>query len=151
MKTREEFKENCKLNIRVKKNVLKAWQKVQRQSKKDGNDFAYLCKNFTNAKIDKNYSQIIVRYYYGNGMYDYDSIDIENKYTVNAIFDEITKKIREYEEIINHYEKRLHFIDYMFDKVDEATDVLIKLAKSCGFESWEIGDYVKNSCYCWRE
>ena len=33
-------------------------------------------------------------------MYDYDSIDIENKYTVNAIFDEIAKKI--YRDITSH-------------------------------------------------
>ena len=153
MRNKEEIKKEYETNIKTYRNAIEVWSKVKRVSKKDGSDFANLGKNFINANVTKPYSwsdelQISVSHCYGDGGYTHDSIDIEDKDTVDVIFNKILNRIEMYKKYISDYEKKLSNIDYVFDEVDRAMEELTKFAKDCGFSSYEICDYIKDNC--WR-
>jgi len=153
MKNKEDIKKEYEINIKSYRNVIEAWSKVKRVSKKDGTDFANFGKNFINANITKPYNwahelQISVSYRYGDGGYTHNSIDIEDGNTVDIVFNKILNRIKTYEEYIDNYEKKLKYIDYVFDEVDRAMEELTKFAEDYGFSSYEVCNYIKDNC--WR-
>lgn len=126
---------------------IKAWQKVQRQYKKDGSPFAIMSKNFNNAYFnlytasDSNHPYISV-YYEGYKMDELKCFEYwddmteqekENKkplilgpysrnvyiFTCDEIEQAIKKYIKELEKRVKYYEEQIKNFDFIFVFVDE--------------------------------
>lgn len=153
METKEKIEKEYRNNISTYENAIKAWRNVKRLGKKDGSDFVIISKNFSNANIKKeypwqDYSSLTVHYCYGDGGYTYDNILIDDKDTVNDVFQKINDRIQMYETSVKKAKSKLSNVERVFTEVDNTVKQLMTFCKENGFSAYEVCDYIRDSC--WR-
>lgn len=151
-KIRKDFEEQISRHSAL----IEAWKAVERQTKKDGSDFAILSKNFKNARLK---ASVL----YGNDLevfcrvpssYKYETESISTVHTVekgedttgrqlitgkwlkpyyvlsvDEIFREIEKKIAWHEGIISEYNEALNKLDETFTKFVDSVNSAINTTR----------------------
>lgn len=150
-KIRKDFEEQISRHSAA----IAAWKAVERQSKKDGSDYAVLSKNFKNAALQARVlfgNDLVVGYYVGH-KYETDKVNTTHSVSrgedttgrtliqpggclkpyyylsVNEIFEEIGKQIEWHKKTIAEYEEALENLEATFCKFVESVNSAINTTR----------------------
>ena len=150
--TINELENKYRSNAKSYQEAIKAWQNVGRVSKKDGGNFVNFGKNFTNATIRQEYTwckpSLKVDYIQSSGGWTYDTIEIDEKDTVEDVFGKINKRIQLLNGYVAEDERKARNTERVFKEVERTMKELTKFCGENGFSSYEVCNYIHDNC--WR-
>ena len=149
MKSKQHIEQEYRDSVDTYKNAIRAWQNVQRVTRKDGSDFSIMSRNFRNATVGKEYDwskdlTLRVDYPYNHG-YTHDTITIGENDTVNDVFRQIENRIDVYHKSLERIYKKQYNIKTVLDEVDTNMKQLFQFCEEKGFSPYEISDYIHNN------
>lgn len=151
----DEAKKKIEKRILYYEERIEAWKKVERVSRKNGENFANLGKNFTNCEIVREYSidelTVYFRARYEGYTKDYITIS-GNQYqepadTPEKIEKRIKEHIAKYENYVERSRKALETIESTLKSIEPELDKLREVIKKGADETdtnYIIGSYIKN-------